>query len=81
MCVWGGVSFLKGVASGRLTVMGWVAPHPGVIRQHKLKSAGYKNTKQGHRVGGVRRWGWIWEELGEGIRGEYDQHALFEILT
>lgn len=62
MCGGGGVSFLKGVASGRLTVMEWVAPHPGVNRQHKLKSAGYKNHK-------TRAQSWRSQEVGVGGSG------------
>lgn len=30
--------------------------------------------------GGVRSWGWTQKKLGKGVRNNYNQNALYEIL-
>ena len=67
--------------NGRLTMLQWMDPPPGVCRQHKRESMAIKNRRERDVY---QRWecrGWV--DLG-GLKGrtecEYDQNTLHNIL-
>jgi hypothetical protein len=45
----------KDIAPDRLTMIKWMALYPEIYWQQNLESINYKNTKEGHIVGGVEK--------------------------